>query len=88
MWKIYKTIRDDDAQSEGFVRVLDESGEDYLFPEENFVPIELPRKVKAPFERAVREQRRAATPRHSASAKRVTSNRSSGTPKRRANRGA
>src|SRR3954465_857654 len=54
LWKIYKTIRDDDAQSEGFVRVVDESGEDYLFPEENFVPIELPRKVKTPFERAVR----------------------------------
>ena len=42
LWKIYKPLRDDDARSEGFLRLLDESGEDYLFPEENFVPIELP----------------------------------------------
>jgi hypothetical protein len=34
--RVYKTIRDDDARSEGLVRVVDESGEDYLFPEENF----------------------------------------------------
>lgn len=86
LWKIYKTIRDEDAQSEGFVRVVDESGEDYLFPEENFVPIELPRGVKTPFERAVREQRRAATPHQSLAAKRVASNRGTGTSKRRANR--
>jgi hypothetical protein len=62
LWKIYKPLRDNDARSEGFLRVVDESGEDYLFPEENFVPIELPSEVKKPFERAVREQRRAATP--------------------------
>lgn len=42
LWKIYKALRDD-ARSEGFLRVIDESGEDYLFPEENFVPIELRR---------------------------------------------
>lgn len=60
-WKIYKTLRDDDAESEGFIRVIDESGEDYLFPEENFVPIELPSQVRKPFARAIREQRRAAS---------------------------
>ena len=61
LWKIYKPLRDNDARSEGFLRVVDESGEDYLFPEENFVPIELPNEVKRPFERSVRAQRRAAT---------------------------
>jgi len=72
LWKIYKTLRDSDAHSEGFLRVVDESGEDYLFPEENFVPIELPTEVKKPFERAIREQRRAATnPRTSGSIKRA-----------------
>jgi hypothetical protein len=50
LWKIYKALRDADAESEGFLRIVDESGEDYLFPEENFVP----------FERAIREHRRAA----------------------------
>ena len=60
LWKIYKPLLDRDARSEGFLRVIDESGEDYLFPEENFVPIELPTEVKRPFERAVRAQRRSA----------------------------
>jgi hypothetical protein len=61
LWKIYKTLRDADAESEGFIRVIDESGEDYLFPEENFVPINLPVEARKPFERAIREQRRTAT---------------------------
>jgi|ERR1051326_4885149 hypothetical protein len=72
LWKIYKPLRDDDAKSEGFIRVIDESGEDYLFPEENFVPIDLPNSVKRPFERAAQEQcRAAATPRSTRSSKQV-----------------
>ncbi|HYK02674.1 MAG TPA: hypothetical protein VE974_13030 [Thermoanaerobaculia bacterium] len=72
LWKVYKTLRDDDAGSEGFVRVIDESGEDYLFPEEYFATIELPEEVQKPFEKAVRQQRRAATaPRASGSIKRA-----------------
>lgn len=72
-WKVYKPLRDDDAKSEGFLRLVDESGEDYLFPEENFVPIELPAEVKKPFERALRDQRRAAEiPKTSGSVKRVS----------------
>src|SRR5690349_7041323 len=74
LWKIYKPLRDTDARSEGFFRVVDESGEDYLFPEEYFVPIELPNEVKRPFERAVREQRRsAAAPAVSGAVKRALS---------------
>lgn len=75
LWKIYKTLRDEDARSEGLLRVIDESGEDYLFAEENFVPIELPKQAQRPFDRAVREQRRAAArPRTSGSTKTVRSN--------------
>lgn len=71
-WKVYKTVRDEDARSEGLLRVIDESGEDYLFAEENFVPIDLPKQVQKPFDRAVREQRRAATrPRSSGLIKRA-----------------
>lgn len=84
-WKIYKTLRDEDARSEGLVRVVDETGEDYLFPEENFVPIELPREVQRPFERAVREQRRAAT---APGPKRARETTVLKTTKRRVNRGA
>jgi hypothetical protein len=40
--KVYKLMLDDDAKREGLVRVIDESGEDYLYPTEYFVNISLP----------------------------------------------
>ncbi|MBN1831506.1 MAG: hypothetical protein JW896_05285 [Deltaproteobacteria bacterium] len=40
--KIYQVIPDDDAKKEGYLRVVDESGEDYLYPESYFIPIKLP----------------------------------------------
>src|SRR5437762_9742430 len=70
LWKIYQSIRDNDARSEGFLRVIDESGEDYLFPEENFASIDLPTDVQRTFERAVRAQRKPATAPRVASARR------------------
>ncbi|HKR65594.1 MAG TPA: hypothetical protein VJZ00_17825 [Thermoanaerobaculia bacterium] len=72
LWKIYKPLPDDNAISEGFLRVVDESGEDYLFPEDNFVPIDLPSKVKRLLDRAVREQPRAAAPAKMAAVKRLS----------------
>ena len=43
--KIYRLLPDDDAAVDGDVRVIDESGEDYLYPAEYFIPIELPKAV-------------------------------------------
>ena len=43
--KIYRTLLDDDAERSGDVRVVDESGEDYLFPAAAFVPISPPERV-------------------------------------------
>ncbi len=40
--KIYRIIPDSRAAEEKLVRVIDESGEDYLYPSDYFVPIELP----------------------------------------------
>ena len=40
--KIYRALEDPRAEADGLVRVIDESGEDYLFPAGMFVPIELP----------------------------------------------
>ncbi len=40
--KIYQVIPDEDALKEGFLRVIDESGEDYLYPESYFFLIQLP----------------------------------------------
>ena len=45
--KIYRALADDSAAADGDLRVVDESGEDYLYPEEWFVAIELPRRVRA-----------------------------------------
>ncbi|NJN46622.1 MAG: hypothetical protein HC808_09235 [Candidatus Competibacteraceae bacterium] len=40
--KVYPKLSDSKAKREGFIRVIDESGEDYLYPESYFVPIEIP----------------------------------------------
>ena len=45
--KVYDVLEDLDAESHGLVRVVDESGEDYLFPESFFVPIELPSPISS-----------------------------------------
>ena len=44
--KIYQVLPDPEANREGYVRVIDESGEDYLYPEEYFVPIQLPQSAE------------------------------------------
>ena len=44
--KIYPVIPDATAAQDGYLRVIDESGEDYLYPESFFVSIDIPRKVK------------------------------------------
>ena len=40
--RIYLAVPDADAECRGLVRVVDESGEDYLYPEGMFVAVELP----------------------------------------------
>lgn len=40
--KVYQVLPDRGAGREGYVRVVDESGEDYLYPAEYFVPVRLP----------------------------------------------
>ena len=44
--KIYQVIPDEDAANDGDIRVIDESGEDYLYPAEWFVLVELPEAVE------------------------------------------
>jgi hypothetical protein len=43
--KIYVAIADTDANRAGFVRVIDESGEDYLYPKSFFAEIRLSRQL-------------------------------------------
>ena len=44
--KIYQILPDDDAKQEGYLRIIDESGEDYLYPESYFIPLQLPREAR------------------------------------------
>ena len=50
--KIYCTLPDDDALANGDLRIVDESGEDYLFPAAAFVAISLPERVRSSLRRA------------------------------------
>ena len=44
--KIYQVIPDEQGAKEGYLRVIDESGEDYLYPESYFILIQLPREAQ------------------------------------------
>jgi hypothetical protein len=44
--KLYHALPDPEAAEEGLLRVVDESGEDYLYPEQYFVAIELTPSVR------------------------------------------
>jgi hypothetical protein len=50
--KVYPVLPDPKAAAKQFVRVIDESGEDYLYPADFFVPIELPQAARAAFAEA------------------------------------
>ncbi len=44
--KIYQVLPDDDAEKEGYIRVIDESGEDYLYPKSYFILVQLPHEAQ------------------------------------------
>jgi hypothetical protein len=44
--KIYRVLPDEDAQRDGDLRVIDESGQDYLYPVDYFMMVELSRDVQ------------------------------------------
>lgn len=44
--KLYQSLPDDDAARHGQLRVIDESGEDYLYPASYFVAVDLPADVE------------------------------------------
>jgi len=41
--KLYRVIPDEDAKKDGDLRIIDESGEDYLYPADYFLLIDIPR---------------------------------------------
>ena len=50
--KVYQVIPDSEAYSHKMLRVIDESGEDYLYPQDFFAAVELPRAAEAMFSEA------------------------------------
>ena len=44
--KLYAIIPDRDAERHGQLRVVDESGEDYLYPANRFAPVRLPAETR------------------------------------------
>jgi len=51
--KIYRVLEDKRASQEAYIRVIDDSGEDYLYPEAYFVPVELPRESEKALNMAI-----------------------------------
>jgi hypothetical protein len=50
--KLYQVVADDAAAKLHQIRVIDESGEDYIYPEEYFVPVQLPQSAEKAVRRA------------------------------------
>jgi hypothetical protein len=54
--KLYQVLPDREASREGYVRVIDESGEDYIYPSDLFVSVKLPAAVARKLTRASRSK--------------------------------
>ena len=50
--KIYQAVPDKLASERGLIRVVDESGESYLYPESMFAPIDVPKSVEESLKQA------------------------------------
>ena len=44
--KLYPVLRDPNAEANDLIRVIDESGEDYLYPKSWFVPVAVPQNIE------------------------------------------
>jgi len=44
--KVYRILPDARAAKDRYVRIIDESGDDYLYPANYFIPLELPREAE------------------------------------------
>jgi hypothetical protein len=44
--KVYRVVPDQDAERDGDLRIIDESGEDYLYPDRIFLAMDLPQEIE------------------------------------------
>src|SRR5947209_1083361 len=47
VWKVYQVLPDAKAPGVGCIRVIDESGEDYLYPADRFAAVDIPEVVRS-----------------------------------------
>ncbi len=50
--KIYEVLPDENAAKDEYIRIIDESGEDYLYPSDYFYPVEIAQNVRETLLRA------------------------------------
>lgn len=50
--RIYQSLPDPEAAKRSLIRVVDETGEDYLYPSKMFVAIDIPQAVEKTFKKA------------------------------------
>ena len=51
--KIYEVLPHENAAKDSYIRIIDESGEDYLYPSNYFYPVEIAANVRETLLRAV-----------------------------------
>lgn len=44
--KVYSVVPDAESEEDGYLRIIDESGEDYLYPKAYFIPLQLSDELK------------------------------------------
>jgi hypothetical protein len=44
--KIYEVLPDEDAAEDNYLRIIDDSGEDYLYPADYFFPVEISSELR------------------------------------------
>ncbi len=54
-WKIYRILPDEKANQADCIRVIDESGEDYLYPAFRFLIVDFPDEIQTKLLESVRE---------------------------------
>ncbi len=54
--KIYRVIADKEIEDEGDIRIIDESGEDYIYPSSYFVSIQVPQTVEESFKSSLKNK--------------------------------
>ena len=58
--KLYRALPDEVAAADGDLRVIDESGEDYLYPASYFLPIRLRRETEKALESSISRFKKTA----------------------------